>query len=216
MRAPIDGPWERPKDDIVVSPNLAVPKMASFNGRCLVSGWLGDGGWGGWAITYELYQREDGSLGVKYIEEMMPPLSYPALRPVCADAAIGYAECALTECDSSFRMKGTLSFDNPGAVAELVLTFGQDEYRISFDPREQTVSFTEPKEGPLDVNARSRLINVSGMDQPFDIDLIVYKQILMLLLPDGRLLLPSKLMHSGACRLSVSCRDGKMTFIPHN
>lgn len=210
------GPWERPKDDIVVSPNLAVPKMANFNGRCLVSGWLGDGGWGGWAITYELYQRADGTLGVKYIEEMMPKLSFPAVRPVCADASLGYAECVLTECDDSFRLKGRLSFDNPGVAGELILNFDDAEYRISFDPTEKTVSFSAPGERPLDVNARSRLINVEGMDKPFDFDLIVYKQILMLLLPDGRLLLPSRLDHSGKCRLSLSCRDGKMTFLPHN
>ena len=209
------GPWERPVDDIVVSPNLAVPKMANFNGRCLVSGWLGDGGWGGWAITFELYQRKDHSLGVKYVEEMMPKLSFPALRPVCADAADGYAECALTDCSDSFRIRGTVSLDQ-SAVGELILNFGGNEYRIAFDPLEKTVSFTEPKDRPLDVNAHSRLINVKGMDKPFDIDLIVYGKILMLLLPDGRLLQPSRLEHSGACSLSIACRDGKVTFMPHN
>ena len=209
------GPWERPADDIVVSPNLAVPKMANFNGRCLVSGWLGDGGWGGWAITYELYQREDGSLGVKYIEEMMPQLNFPALRPVCADAMSGYAECSLTDCADSFRIRGTVSLDK-SAIGELILSFSGEEYRISFDPLEKTVSFTEPKDRPLDVNGRSRLINVEGMDRPFEIDLVVYRNILMLLLPDGRLLLPSRLSHSGECTLSIACRDGKMEFKPHN
>lgn len=210
------GPWERPQDDIVVSPNLAVPKMANFNGRCLVSGWLGDGGWGGWAITYELYQRENGSLGVKYVEEMMPEMSIPAVHPVCADASNNYAEEKIAECDNPFRLKATLSFDNPGAAGDLILAFGENEYRISFDPLEKTVSFFEPKDRPLDINGRSRLLNVEGMDKPFDIDLVVYNQILMLLLPDGRLLLPSRLAHSGTCTLSIACRDGKMTFAPHN
>jgi len=209
------GPWERPADDIVVSPNLAVPKMANFNGRCLVSGWLGDGGWGGWAITCELYQREDGSLGVKFIEEMMPALSFPAMRPVCADAADGYAECRLTDCSDAFRIRGTVALDK-SAIGELILRFSGEEYRIAFDPPEKTVSFTKPKDLPLDVNGRSRLINVEGMDKPFDIDLIVYHNILMLLLPDGRLLLPSKLGHCGECSLSIACRDGKMEFKPHN
>ena len=210
------GPWKRPKDDIVVSPNLAVPKMANFNGRCLVSGWLGDGGWGGCAITYELYQRPDGSLGVRYIEEMMPELSRPEAKAACADAALGYTECTLADCGDSFRLRGTLSLNRPGAVGELILRFGEAEYRISFDPLEKTVSFAFPKDRPLDANGRSRLINVEGMDGPFDIDLIVHGNILMLMLPDGRLLLPSRLEHSGACRLSLACRDGKITFTPHS
>ncbi|MBQ2955284.1 MAG: glycosyl hydrolase [Clostridia bacterium] len=208
------GPWMRPKDDIVVSPNLAVPKMALFNGRCLASGWLGDGAWGGWAITYELFQREDGSLGVKFIEEMMPDLNAPRLHPVCADASNSYAEELLAECENPFRVRGTVAFDNPGAAGELILSFGEAEYRIAFDPLEKTVSFYEPKDRPLDVNARSRLINVKGMDKPFDIDLVVHDRILMLLLPDGQLLLPSRLEHSGPCRLSASCRDGQMRFTP--
>ena len=98
----------------------------------------------------------------------------------------------------------------------LILDFGGDQYRIAFDPLEKTVSFFEPKDRPLDVNGRSRLLNVEGLDKPFDIDLVLYNQILMLLLPDGRLLLPSRLAHSGACTLSIACRDGKMEFQPMN
>ncbi len=210
------GPWRRPADDILVSPNLAVPKTAFFGQRNLVSGWLGDGGWGGWALTYELIQRADGSLGVRYIEEMMPELTVPALPPVSADASRRYAECPMTECADAFRIRGTLTLDQPDAVCEIILSFDVEEYRIAFDPLEKTVSFHCPKERPLDVNGRSRLINVEGLDEPFDIDLIVYHKILMLLLPDGRLLLPARLNHSGACRLTLACRDGKAEFTPRS
>ncbi len=210
------GPWKRPQDDILVSPNLAVPKTAQWNGRRLTSGWVGDHGWGGCALTFELIQRPDGSLGVKHIEELMPNLPAPSVQAACADGSLSYAEHALAACGDCFRLKGTISLSDPGAAGELLLRFGEAEYRITFDPSEKTVSFAFPGDRPLDVNGRHRLLNADFLDRPFHVDLIVHKGILMLLLPDGRLLMPSRLEHTGACELLIACRDGKMEFTPDN
>jgi len=64
----LHGPWQ----DISHS-SLGVPKTAPWkNGRRLVVGMFGDGGWGGDAVFHELVRLTDGSLGEKFIPEMTP------------------------------------------------------------------------------------------------------------------------------------------------
>ncbi len=54
--------------------NLAVPKTGAFTGnRRLFAGFLGDDGWGGNLVLRELTQHSDGTLGTRFIPEMIPP-----------------------------------------------------------------------------------------------------------------------------------------------
>lgn len=64
----LHGPWQ----DIPHS-TLGVPKTAPWkNGRRLIVGMFGDGGWGGDAVVHELIRLPDGNLGEKFIPEMTP------------------------------------------------------------------------------------------------------------------------------------------------
>jgi len=202
------GPWRRPQEDTLISPNLAVPKTACFDGRMLVSGWVADNGWGGSLITHELIQREDGSLGVKYIDSMMPELTEISLSaPLTADGSSGYTEQPVGS-GSDFRLRAQLRMD-PSACADLILDFDEARYTISFDPLEKRISVRFPGTSFLNVSGLYQLINADFMEDSFSIDLIVRGDILMLLLPGGRMLMPPRLKHSGACRISLGCRDGR-------
>lgn len=62
---------------------LAYPKTAGFiNGRRLAAGWVGDKGWGGDLVMIELVQNSDGSLGTKFVPEMIPPSGEPLVLPI--------------------------------------------------------------------------------------------------------------------------------------
>ncbi len=53
---------------------LGVPMVAEFTGnRRILAGWLGGQGWGGHLVLRELVQYEDGTLGMKWPEEAVPP-----------------------------------------------------------------------------------------------------------------------------------------------
>ena len=54
---------------------LNVPMVAPWQGdRRLIVGWIRHfHGWGGWLCFRELIQREDGSLGTKWVKEIAPP-----------------------------------------------------------------------------------------------------------------------------------------------
>jgi hypothetical protein len=62
------GPWQ----DIPRS-SLGVPKTAPYkDGRRLIVGMVGDGGWGGDNVIHELLKLPDGTLGEKFVPEMTP------------------------------------------------------------------------------------------------------------------------------------------------
>jgi len=64
----LHGPWK----DIPRS-SLGVPKTAPWkNGRRLIAGMIGDGGWGGDGVIHELIKLPNGNLGEKFVSEMTP------------------------------------------------------------------------------------------------------------------------------------------------
>lgn len=191
------GPWTQPEDDILVASRICVPKTACLNGRRLVSGWVRlNGRWGGYAVTYELIQRGDGTLGVKSIPELEDGL----VRPVfTASADADGCEILSSRADSSFRLTGTLA-----SAAHLTLRFGEGaEYRLVFDG--QQLSFLRP-------DLPEETISLPAAEMPLTIDLTLCGCDLLLLLPDGRLFMPAPLMHSGPCEIRISGKKG--CFLP--
>lgn len=97
------GPW-KPHDPARF--DLAFPKAASFNGnRRLIAGWLGDRGWGGDVVFRELVQQPDGTLGTRFVEEMMPPTGSTITPEWKARDAAAHVE------------NGRLSLQDGGSVA---------------------------------------------------------------------------------------------------
>ena len=65
------GPWT-PNLPAQIS-QLYFPKTAEYTGgRRLAGGWISDNGWGGDLVFFELVQNSDGSLGTKFVPEMIP------------------------------------------------------------------------------------------------------------------------------------------------
>ena len=71
---------------------LGVPMVAAFTGnRRILAGWLGGQGWGGHLVLRELIQYADGTLGMRWPEEVVPPCG--AVRKVaeCAESGAAFA-----------------------------------------------------------------------------------------------------------------------------
>ena len=67
---------------------LGVPMVAEFkDNRRIMGGWLGGQGWGGHLVLRELVQLEDGTVGLKWPAEVLPPMG--AERSVTQEATLG-------------------------------------------------------------------------------------------------------------------------------
>ena len=59
---------------------INVPAITEIHdGRFLMSGWMGIGGWGGPLLIHELIQFPDGRIGTKWMEEITPKTEKPKL-----------------------------------------------------------------------------------------------------------------------------------------
>jgi hypothetical protein len=69
-----DGSWPATKPRWDIYDGLMVPQAAVvWNNRAILSGWVVDHWWGGRLVFRELIQYADGTLGMKWPEEMIPP-----------------------------------------------------------------------------------------------------------------------------------------------
>ena len=73
------GPWEVPdKPNVLMTGYVNVPKTAPFgDDRRIICGWTRERGFGGAAVFHELVRFEDGTLGEKFVPEMMPETDAP-------------------------------------------------------------------------------------------------------------------------------------------
>ena len=135
------GPWERPNGpDKLMAGAPRVPKTAAYkNGRRLITGWTNENGFGGHAIFHELIRHADGTLGEKFVPEMMPATG----TPVISEAAISDTEKTF-EVPKNYRLQAVLEFD-PGkldSLKEWNLVYHQDasnKEMIRVVPRERAV-----------------------------------------------------------------------------
>lgn len=109
------GFWSKPVGDIGAYVDLAaqgrdiydglgVPMVAAYPGnRRILAGWLGGLGWGGHLVLRELVQLDDGTVGLRWLPEVVPPAG-PAHR-----ASHG-----------AWAANGELSFDAPDTGSVLL------------------------------------------------------------------------------------------------
>ncbi|MEM7031394.1 MAG: LamG-like jellyroll fold domain-containing protein, partial [Chloroflexota bacterium] len=72
----IHGPWEQLQPEPLIQ--LYYPKTAPFkDNRFLTAGWVAHSNWGGDVVFRELIQHPDGSLGTKFVPEMVPNSGSP-------------------------------------------------------------------------------------------------------------------------------------------
>lgn len=183
------GPWIRPENDLLDTLESQVPKTAAFGDRRLSTGFLArrPRTYAGNAVTHELFQRPDGTLGIRHPEEILPQ---PRRRLEPAGATLeggqGRAEALLAESGGDFRLKAVLKLGSEHLLAGLLVTFGKERsYRIELDPAARMVTITRPIGDFERASGRDLLRNVA-LDGALAVDLLVRGDILDLMLSDGR------------------------------
>lgn len=193
-KSPSSEVWIRPKVDMLDGPAARVMKTAAFGeNRHLGVAWLGtrkgnkdrgDFQFGGNVIFRELVQHDDGSLGLKFPTEMTPvgkPISsshLTALNPgshidgdrIHLTASQGFAAVVCSDLPQNLHMKLRI-LPQPGATgfglrlrASETLDSG---YELHFSPSDHTVRLNE-----------QMLYAVDGLDQPFDLEVVLLNDII--------------------------------------
>lgn len=186
----LHGPWQ----DIPRS-SLGVPKTAPWkNGRRLIAGMIGDGGWGGDGVIHELLKLPNGNLGEKFVPEMTPltgdvlPLS-PA--PLIGNAEVNeksvtvksdgeFAAAVISGVTPMARIRLTAK---PGAGTKTygVTLRGAGSYAsglaLTLDPSKGTASFSRVS-GPGKHTAVGveEIKGIEGLGQSAALDIILGPQ----------------------------------------
>ncbi|NLG24005.1 MAG: glycosyl hydrolase [Clostridiales bacterium] len=208
------GPWIKPAHDVLDTVEDQVVKTAAFGNRRLMTGFLAryPRTYAGNAVTHELVQRPDGTLGVRFVEEILPPfgprLDVAELRVECAE---GRAHAALAADLRGFRLRARLALGGDGALGGLSMAIGGREHRLDFDRAAGMISAMRPDHNFRMGDPRLQLPGVN-LAEPIAIDLIVKGSILDLALGDGRAMtmrLSDDL--SGGFELSAYAQTGALT-----
>ena len=199
------GPWLHPQVDTLDGPAARVMKTASFvGGRHLGVAWIGtrrdnkDDGpfqFGGNAVFRELVQHDGGSLGAKFPNEMIPtgePLSDLHLSALGTDARIegrqiqltarqglAVAVCSGVPHNSRLVIRVFPQPDSPGFGLRLRASDTFDTgYDLHFSPYEGIASLGD-----------QRIFGVDGLDQPFDLEIVLSDDIIDVCIDNRRMLI---------------------------
>jgi hypothetical protein len=89
------GPWQ-PASTFILDA-LSYPKVAPFrDGRMIAAGFLAHRGWGGDVVFRELLQEEDGTLGSRFVPEMIPRTGEELPLVTTSDSAAAIAGDTVT------------------------------------------------------------------------------------------------------------------------
>jgi len=223
----LQGPWR----DIPHS-SLGVPKTAPYkDGRRLIVGMVGDGGWGGDSVIHELVQLPDGTLGEKFVPEMTPVRG--EVLDLKAKPLIGTSEAG----DRSVTVKSSGEFavaviDDLPPLARIRLTArpsagcktfglafrGGGNYTtgtaLVFNPAEKTASFGQVA-GPGKHNFAPGMASVKNvaLDQPVAIDIILGPEGLIDVELNGQQCVVRRgIKNSSSNRLFLFSEGGNVTF----
>ena len=177
VSAPIDAFEDVVAQGLDLYDGLCVPSITRVgDGRYLMAGWvMVNGHWGGPLVVRELLQYPDGTIGSRFIPEMMPLTGKGHLLAGTATDGAAFE----TGCNSFL-----LTFDvEPSADGSLSLHFGSGERacRWDLDAGECRAQFSDDgsrqaslREGGRPYNAWNyALENVKGLDGPFTVRIIV-------------------------------------------
>ena len=222
------GPWEKPEVDIYGSLYERVAKTAAFkDNRRLSVSWCPIGGYAGCAVFRELVQFEDGSLGTKFVPEMIPASGDPLTlsmkqltqkvsgtqKQVKLDATSGFEVAAFENVPQNVRI--TLDIKpEPGVNYFGLCLRGSGNYEkgceLRFDPAKKQVQLGEPKDGHMGDDSPTCIRGVKGIDQSFKLDIILKRDIVDVCVDNRRTLIRQK--HYTGDRLFLFAKNGKVTF----
>lgn len=206
------GPWSVPPQEVPASRFCAVMKTAPWhNGRRIGVGWIPsqDKGvfvFGGRTAFRELVQEKDGSLGTKFVEEMIPGERKESFPPLSLNASSGYRAVSLGKFPGSFRLDGRISFAPGTAEFGIHIRDNDQNYlaMANFDPENKHVSWntmapvTTIRQVDLKPeNVTFRLIRTNDV---FDLEI------------NGRRTIAASLFEQSGSLVSLFARDGSAEF----
>jgi hypothetical protein len=230
------GPWEEMQPTIY--DGLFVPKVAEFTGnRRILAGFLFAQGWGGHLAFRELIQYPDGSLGTKFPPEMVPaggtPQPFQIETPgpsvermphgVTIRAAQAFTATMVKNMPKNSRI--TLRVVPQPGAGQFGLCFRartgyEGGCELRFDPARKTAQYGVPENhGPAQDSAgriafgRDYAIeNVTGLDRPFALDVIVKDDIVDTSIDNHRTMITRRYPEPEGDGLFFFARGGTVTF----
>jgi len=212
------GPWVRNVPD-KLDP-ISVPKTGSIPGtdRRVMVGFLADGNWGGNEIFRELIQNPDGSLGTKWVPEMIPatgeplPVKLSAASPgvtvdgnaVAIDSSRDRAFANLADVPTNCRLSFKIT-PKPG-VKEYGLQLrtdskGSESCNLEFSPADRTVRFDCVTDSRMTRRTGVAFTSkVTGLEKPITVDMIFYHDVIDVEV-DGRRTLVNRFWNPGGTNL---------------
>ena len=221
------GPWTRHPTGLDV---LGVPKTAAFGGnRRIYAGFLSDGGWGGNLVLRELVQAPDGTLGTRFVREMIPRTAGPLpLRwepgpganlskdgpgEVILDAGSGPARAALRDVPQDVRI--TLEIV-PGPKAKALAiglrgrTRPEECCRLEFSIPGKSVGFSQSTDSSQRKSGGPTIGDVS-LDKPIRLDIICRHDILDAEI-NGHRTIVNRYWDADGSRVYLTADRGDVTF----
>lgn len=184
------GPWRRLREDVLDCPGCRVPKTAMLNGRRLLTGWATEGPWGGRVVTHELIVRADGTLGARFIDEILPDTVKDApVAPARIEAPLGSGSAHLGDADGAFRLKLTLSPKGENMAFGLDVTGEGDRVRIEFDSAYETAMLMRGGDNVRSAPRGNTLTQCGWCRDSFDVTVIVAGGVAEFQLPGDHVLL---------------------------
>ena len=205
------GPWLRPKSDILDGPAMRVMKTAAFTGdRRIGAAWIGtrehdkDSGrfqWGGHAVFREIVQHDDGTLGTKFVPEMIPaPITAMTNTALTAlpitTRAQSSAHYVHLEASQSFEAARISGIPNRARIMmRIIPKNGSTLFGLRLKANEATAALESGCDlifRPLEnrVELLDQVITcVNGLDQPFDLDIVFQDDIIDMCLAGQRCLI---------------------------
>lgn len=188
------GPWIKPENDLLDALEVQVPKTAAYGNRRFSTGFLArrPRTYAGNAITHELFQRADGTLGICQIEEILPKVnaSYN-FEDMFLNAGQNRDAAEISADTTNFRLKAVMKPGKENGIMGIRLIFGNNDmdvtksYQIEMDIAARTVVIIRPDEDFQRGSGRDLLTNVMLKDG-VEIDLLVSRDIMDLMISDGR------------------------------
>jgi hypothetical protein len=217
------GPWICPLNDALDTPMARVFKTAAFTGgRRLAVAFLtslanhkDDGAWeyAGNAIFRELVQHDDGTLGMTWPVEMIPP-SAPPLGDALGAIRLAGSQSVTITTDLPADARITLRI-SPGLGSTYFglrlrgLAGGNKGYELLFAPRERTVRIFSA-DNPGTLKHRS-ITEIADLDRPFSVDIVLYGDIVDICI-DHRRCLCTRLPEVRGDTLALFSETGEVIF----
>ncbi len=230
------GPWEPIAPTIY--DGLFVPKVAEFkDNRRILAGFMFHYGWAGHLAVRELTQSPDGSLGIKFVPELIPASGHPQslqFNPM-ASGAVGdrskisiktdkpFAAAALQGMAPNVRITMRV-VPQPGVKMFGLCLRGKGDYEggceLRFEPSRKRVQYGMPVDhgpakdakDPIARGSDHALENVEQLDKPFNLDIIVKNDLVDTCIDGRRVTITRRGPEMNGDRLYFFAGEGGVTF----